>query len=323
MARAAISLFFSLGLVSGQWREAKPDEIPATFKSTVSLVRVDVEVADRGRSITGLKKEDFVVRDNGAPVALDGIGREEVPLDLILMFDVSGSMRPVVEAVASVAWEALRELREGDRVAVMDFSTRTRTVLPFTTNLRAVERSIREDVLSEPFSGSTPMLRAADNAALKLLEEKRGDRRRAVLFITDNEGQRTMSEGTVVDHLWEADAVVCGLIVSGYSKAARVVGGILNPTGIVLDQAMRVGLGGLADKTGGDLVKASSVERDFPAMMQRLRLRYTLFYPMPKGKAGEHRKVLVELAPPAKQSHPEARVYARKGYILPEPDPAP
>lgn len=58
-------------------------------------------------------------------------------------------------------------------------------------------------------------------------------------------------------------------------------------------------------------------------MMQRLRLRYTLFYAMPKGKTGEHRKVLVELTSRTKLSHPEARVYARKGYILPEPDAAP
>lgn len=225
MVRAAFCVFFGAALARGQWREAKPHELPATFKSGISLVRVDVEVADRGRSVTGLAKEDFVVRDNGTAVALDGIGREEVPLDLILMFDVSGSMRPAVEAVASVAWEALRELREGDRVAVMDFSSHTRTLLPFTTNLRAVERSIRQDVLSEPFSGSTPILRAADNAALKLLEEKRGDRRRAILFITDNEGQRTMSEGTVVEHLWEADAVVCGLLVEqfldGHSSSRR------------------------------------------------------------------------------------------------------
>ena len=86
---------------------------------------------------------------------------------------------------------------------------------------------------------------------------------------------------------------------------------------------MRVGIGGLADKTGGDLVKASDIRRDFPALMQRLRLRYTLYYPMPKGKAGEHRKVLEELAAAVKQSHPSARVYARKGYILPDSEVSP
>ena len=322
MSRGAVTVFCSMALANGQWREAKPNEIPATFKSEVNLVRVDAEVADGGRPLAGLKKEDFVVHDNGAEVALNGIGREEVPLDLILMFDVSGSMRPAVQAVADVTWEAFRELREGDRVAVMDFSSRTRTVLPFTTDLRSVERAIREDVLYEPFSGGTPILRAADNAALRFMEEKRGDRRRAILFITDNEGQRTMSQETVVVHLWEADAVVCGLIVNSLS-AMGVASRVMNPTGVLIEQAMRVGIGGLADKTGGDLVKASDIRRDFPALMQRLRLRYTLYYPMPKGKAGEHRKVLVELAATAKQSHPSARVYARKGYILPDSEVSP
>lgn len=312
----------SAALAQGQWREAKPHEVAPTFKSEVSLVRVDAEVAERGRAVTGLSKDDFVVRDNGSMVKLSGIGREEVPLDLILVFDVSGSMRPAVEQVAASAGEAMQELREGDRVAVMAFSSGSHLLLPFTSDLRRVEQCVNRDVLGQPFRGSTHIQRAAERAAETFLEEKRTERRRAILFLTDNEGQRTTQDGPIVEKLWEADAVLSGLII-GSGVAGRVIGGILNPTGILIDQALRATIGGMADKTGGELVKAVNIATDFPGLMARLRSRYSLYYPLPVGQAGEQRKVLVELAGKSKASHPEARVYARKGYVMPQGDGEP
>lgn len=323
MKRKLFVLLATATLVRGQWREAKPSEIAPTFKSSVNLVRVDAEVADRGRTLTGLGKDDFVVRDNGNPVKLSSLGREEVPLDVILVFDVSGSMRTATEQVAASAGEAFRELHEGDRVAVMIFNTRAQMLLPFTRDLKRVERSVDQDVLGQPFRGGTYIQRAADRGAQVFMEEKRTERRRAILFITDNQGQRTSEEGPIVDRLWEADAVVCGLIVGGNAVAGRVLGGILNPTGVLVDQAMHVGIGGMADKTGGELLKASNIARDFPEMMARLRSRYSLYYEMPSGKPGERRKVVVELSAAAKSGHPEARVHARKGYVLPEGEAAP
>jgi len=42
---------------------------PVTFRSDVSLVRVDAQVWDRdNRSITGLRVEDFVLTENGSGV---------------------------------------------------------------------------------------------------------------------------------------------------------------------------------------------------------------------------------------------------------------
>jgi VWFA-related protein len=322
MKRSGLLAALSAVLAFGQWRDAKPHEVAPTFKSEVSLVRVDAEVAERGRAVTGLSKDDFLVRDNGSVVKLSGFGREEVPLDVILVFDVSGSMRPAVEEVASAAGEAMRELREGDRVAVIVFSSGNQLLLRFTSDLRRVEQCIERDVLGQPFRGSTHIQRAAERAAGTFLEEKRTERRRAILFLTDNEGQRTTQDGPIVEKLWEADAVLSGLIIGG-GVAGRVIGGVLNPTGILIDQAMRAGIGGMADKTGGELVKAANVARDFPGLMARLRNRYSLYYPMPAGKAGEQRKVLVELAGKSKASHPEARVFARKGYVLPADVDAP
>src|SRR5205823_12798618 len=125
----------------------------------------------------------------------------------------SGRMRMVVQAVAAAARQGLRELRQGDRVCVMVFNSRSREIAPFTGDLDAVERSIRHDVLGERFGGGTLIQSAVDAAALRLMREPRSERRRAVLVITDNIGIRTRRELSVVRDFWEADALLSGLIV--------------------------------------------------------------------------------------------------------------
>src|SRR5947208_2660131 len=88
----------------------------AVFKTAVSLVHVDAEVmAADGRVLAGLTKDDFRVLDEGREERVLHFSTGEEPLDLILLFDVSGSMKPKVQEVAAAAQEGMQELRQGDR----------------------------------------------------------------------------------------------------------------------------------------------------------------------------------------------------------------
>jgi hypothetical protein len=53
-------------------------------------------------------------------------------------------------------------------------------------------------------------------------------------------------------------------------------------------------------------------------MIHRLRTRYSLYYVMTPGKAGEERKIRVELSADARKRYPRATVRARSGYVAPE-----
>jgi len=285
---------------------------PATFRADVSLVHVDAEVAAAdGRVLTGLSKEDFRVFDEGAGQPVLSFAAEDVPLDLILLFDISGSMRPVVQQVASAAREGLRELRQGDRVSVMVFNTRSRVILPFTEDLDAVERSIRDDVLNRRFGGGTLIQQAVDNAAMRFMHESRTGRRRAVLIITDNMGMRTRSEQSVVRDFWEADALLSGLIVA---NSVYQVQRAMHPASLLMSAGMK----GIAEKTGGDAIRSDDAGAAFQDMMRRIRSRYSLYYRMPEGKAGQPRTIRVELSADAETRFPKAHVRTRRGYIMPK-----
>jgi hypothetical protein len=53
-------------------------------------------------------------------------------------------------------------------------------------------------------------------------------------------------------------------------------------------------------------------------MIQRLRLRYSLHYEMPRAKPGEQRSIKVELSPDARRRYRSASIRARSGYVVPE-----
>ena len=288
-------------------------DVPA-FRSDVSLVHVDVEVTDGSRLLTGFHKEDFLVKDNGTSQTILYFSQDEEPLDVILLFDISGSMRPKVAKVAASAHAAFAELRHGDRIAVMTFHNRSRLVAPFTEDLEQVERTIQEDVVQGRFRGGTRILAAVENAAKHLSQEPRTQRRRAVLILTDDYGQRSRRASTVVHALWEADASLSGLIIRRPGETAvTTVARISNPALLMLQE----GMDGVAEKTGGETMKADDAGDAFREIMHRLRLRYSIYYAMPPGKAGEQRQVKVELTGDALRSHSSARVRARKGYVIP------
>jgi VWFA-related protein len=284
-----------------------------TFRSDVSLIRIDAEVTDGIRTLHGFHKEDFAVKDNGQAQQVLYFSQDEVPLDLILLFDISDSMRPNVERVAASANTALTELRPGDRVAIMTFHRSSRIVAPFTDDLAALERTIYEEVVGGKFRSGTRLLAGVDDAAKYFLDQPRNERRRAVLILTDDYGQRSRKSSTVIHHLWEADASLSGLIIRGAGQQAlTTVTMAMNP----LLLALREGMEGVADTTGGDTLKGGNAGEDFREMMRRIRQRYSLYYAMPEGKPGEQRMVRVELSNEAQSRHPNGRVRAPKGYVM-------
>jgi VWFA-related protein len=286
-----------------------------TFRTGVALVQVEAEVtAADGRLLTGFTKDDFRILDEGVEQPIAQFSWDEEPLDLILLFDISGSMRPKVQQVASAARQGVQELRAGDRVAVMVFNTHSRMVTDFTEDLDAVQRTIQEDVLALKFGGGTYIQNAVDDAALRLAKQPRTRRRRAVLIVTDDFGQRTRRESSVVRDFWEADALLTGLIVrSAAAHTLHTFNTVTHPYLVSLE----VGIKGVAEKTGGDFIQASDAGSAFQESMRRIRRRYSLYYVQPEGNPGSTRTVRVELQGGAAKQNPKARVRARTGYTVP------
>jgi Ca-activated chloride channel family protein len=289
-----------------------PQETP-TFRTGVAEVRVDVQVNDGKRNVQDLTKDDFLLYDNGRPVVIQHFSQSSEPLDIVLLFDISGSMRPKVQEAISTAGAALGELRKGDRVAVWVFHDRTRTLQTFTTDLHAVQTILEWDLLSLFYGGGTMIQDAVDGVARFFINQPKSDRRRAVLVISDDDGERTMKDKELLDHFWQANALLAELIIP-------------DPPGVedfrrYNRQTERGTLKNVIEKTGGEALVADQeggAGPGFQRMMQGIRQRYAIYYPKPEGKPGEYHEIKLDLTKEARKRIPNARVLSSKGYLLPE-----
>ncbi len=130
------------------------DAPPVTFRSNVTLGRVDAQAVDGGNHpIRGLRVQDFILRVDGKPQEIRDFQSEKMPVDVVLLLDVSRSMEPHIRRVATASHEALRALGEQDRIATMVFDRFTRLLMPFRPSRLDAEQGTRKRARSRNFRG--------------------------------------------------------------------------------------------------------------------------------------------------------------------------
>jgi VWFA-related protein len=291
------------------------EEIP-TFKSDVANVRIDVQVTQDNQLVTDLTKDDFLVYDQGAPQPLVYFARETEPLSIVLLLDVSGSMREYIEQMAAVARQALRFLRLRDRVSVMVFAREARVHLPWTDAKYEAADSLQTAVYDESLGAGTNINDAILAAANHIKSTAGEGGRRAILMVSDNMGLNYQSpDAPVIAALNDADTILNGIIVGKAQRPDRAVSGgtYKNPDFTTPDIFY------LAEQSGGEAVKAEKAGKAFTMMIERIRQRYSLHYHVPPGAPpGSFRRVEVKLTEAARQRYPHAELRHRQGYRVRE-----
>lgn len=210
MNRTACSVFALTVLATALGAYQDP---PVVFKSDVSLVRVDVQVTDRSlRAISSLRREDFQLRESGQVREIVNFARENLPLDVILLLDVSGSMRPHVERIANAAHTAMAELGNDDRVAIMVFDRMTRLSMGFKSNHDEIVRGFQQLLDRENFNGGTDITRGMLDATEYMRKNARRGARRAIVILTDDMTEFQRDEFRVGRALEESSTVMSALI---------------------------------------------------------------------------------------------------------------
>ncbi len=316
------------------------------FKDDVALSRVDAQVVDReGRAITGLQARDFVLRVDGKVQPIKNFDSESMPIDILLLLDVSGSMGPHVQRIADAAQQAFNVLAPQDRIAIMVFDTRTRERLPFTNSRDEVTRELNHLVRSERFNGGTRVTSALIEAASYVQHRARADARRAVVILTDDETQDSQDEPRVESALSRANAILSFLQAPyeppidrrmpggggrrgggigfpgggggiGFPGGGWPGGGGGIPGGGGGDRSHTAGSDTIALDSGGDTMSvddASALENT----LARLRQRYALHFYMPGEEVqsqGQH-SVRVDLSSEARIRFSNADVRSRRVFM--------
>jgi VWFA-related protein len=317
---------------------ASPEE-PFVFRSDVALVRVDAQVVDRSnRPITGLTAQDFVLLENGKPQDIKNFAREEMPIDILMLIDVSGSMQSHVQTVAAASREALNVLGEDDRVAIMVFDRTTRVRLPFQKDRRQIENGLSGILHQESFNGGTDIDRGLQDAISYVSRQARRDARRAIVILTDDQSERGTDQDAVQRGLANANIVLSSLIApdalgtGGWSRGGGggwpSGGGMGGPLGGIIfgrrgpyggsrypgggptigQRTQSAGTPEISRRSGGESLRVDDAGA-LESTLTRLRQRYAMHFSLPEGvKPGQERDIEVQLSAEARRRYPDAQV---------------
>jgi VWFA-related protein len=327
-------------------REQTAEEVGEddVVRVNATLVTVPVSVLDRdGRFISGLRKEDFRIMEDGAEQQVAYFATTEEPFTVALVLDTSGSTRFKLEDIQDAAIAFLDQLRPEDRVVVISFDESVR-VLSEATNDRGL---LRNAIRRTRAGGGTRLYDAVDLAIQQQLSRARG--RKAIVLFTDgvDTTSKNASFESTLAEAEELDALIYPIQYDTYADGGGgggggggpwpgSRGGVLGDLGriIIGGGNVRIGGGGggggagtsrgdyrrgsdylhrLADATGGrhhDANEIRYVEDAFTNIAEELRRQYSLgYYPSRQSQASERRQIRVRV------KRPNLVVRARDSYI--------
>jgi Ca-activated chloride channel family protein len=191
------------------------------FRSGVDFVGVTATVTnDNGRFVSGLRRQDFTVYDDGVVQEVSHFSSDRVPVSLGILLDVSGSMSVEKLSAARTAIERLifNLLEPDDELFFMQFATRAQIVERWTTDRERIRRALRRMDASDGTA-----LYDAVAAAIPTAEEGR-HRKKALLVISDgNDTSSTMNVPLLRQRILDSDVLVYALGVdSTASRDSRV-----------------------------------------------------------------------------------------------------
>ncbi len=325
LRRAFTAILFTLAasvLAAGQ------DDDPIKVDS--AIVRVNIGVVDqRGRPITSLDKNDFVVFEDGSKQEITRFETTAAPFSVVMLLDMSGSTKSFRQNIQLSAARFLDALAPDDRVAVVEFYGKVNMLNGFTTDRRTAAHSI--SVANG--SGQTDLYRALQFALDKLAKER--TRRKAIVVLTDGVDTdmqdidrkllanlpdeeiptaiKPLASETLNKILNQAD--VQGVTIYPLALPTGDPARLADPTPrqIAMFKAARERLRFVAERTGGTLNAINRLDEMAPlyAMVAAdLRTLYTIEYqPSNLKRDGKWRSIQVKV------SRPELIARSRQGYF--------
>lgn len=266
------------------------------FKKQVQEVVLHATVVDQdGNLVTYLDRNAFTVFQNGQAEQITSFRREDVPVEIGVVVDNSGSMRDKRDRVAQAVMNLVQVSNPEDQVFVVNFNQTAYLDQDFTSNGHLLDAA-----LHQVSSRGTTALYDAVVASDVHLRDSSVLQKKALLVVTD--GEDNMSRETLQDTIRK--------LQSNNGPTVYAIG--LSDRGMT--RSAREALQRLATSTGGvayfprTLEEVNDITR---TIAHDIRSQYTLTY-NPGGALGKgYQTITVDARGPA---HKRLTVRTRPGY---------
>jgi VWFA-related protein len=309
-------------------------DVDDVVRTDVSVVQLNVGVVDRrGRAITSLSRNDFSVYEDGVKQSILHFEPTSAPFSLVLMLDTSGSTINFRPQLKQAAFRFLDALAPEDRVEVIQFNAKIKTLSKFSTDRKKTAYAID---LAEG-AGETHLYEAL-RYALKGLEQegREGKRRKAIVVLTDgldthmrNSDRASASKAQTDEEAVRAINPTVNAELNSVLQQADRLGVTIYPLALPsgdpkrlplpdpvingIYAAARTRLQALADRSGGrlnEIRRLDEMARLYVEVAADLRTLYTVAYQANTDRArdGKWHEVRVEVP------FPEMTVRTKPGY---------
>lgn len=322
----ALACLLTLGAIVPVWPQDPEDVV----KVDTALVQLNVGVVDpRGQAIRSLSQSDFTVYEDGVKQPILNFEPTEAPFSLVLLLDMSGSTVNFRPQLKQAVGRFLDALSPADRVAVIQFNKKVKTLSGFTNDMGKTEYAIR---IAEG-AGETYFYDALRYALKEL--EKEGKRRKAIVVLTDglDTGMRNADRAQASKAETDAAAVAAidpkasselNQVLATADKQGVTIYPLALPSGdpkrlplqspviTAIYAAARTRLQSLADRTGGrlnEIQRLDQMARLYAEVAADLRSLYSVAYRGAPGRDGKWREIRIEV------TQPELIARTRPGYF--------
>ena len=153
------------------------------IKTETNLVSLNVSVfSSKLKLFAGsLAKEDFRVQENGQEQTISYFASTDVPFDLVLVIDLSGSTQEKRGLIKKSTLRFIEAARPKDRLAIVTFSGTTNLISPLTLD----RAQLMASVMNMEGGGESHVWDAVKFALDNVLGPKTLERRRAVVLMSD------------------------------------------------------------------------------------------------------------------------------------------
>jgi Ca-activated chloride channel family protein len=273
------------------------------IRKTVELVLVPVTVMDdSNRIVTGLEQDNFQLYENKHPLPIKHFWKEDAPVSVGIVLDVSGSMNSKIDRARDAVVALLEASNPQDEFFLTTFADQPTLVQGFTPKV--------DDIRSQlPFMSARGRTSLIDAIVLAVNQMRKARyQRKALVIISDGGDNRSRyTEKDVKSLIKEADVLVYSIGI--FDTEFQTLEERLGP-------GLLAGISGLTGASAYTLANPNYLPRIAQHIACELRNQYILGY-SPDGSRhdGKWRKINVRLAVP--RGLPTLRVQARTGYYGP------
>jgi Ca-activated chloride channel family protein len=277
----------------------------------VNLVLLDATVKTKsGQIMDKLKKDDFQVREDGVTQKLEVFNRDEMPLHVALVLDLSDSIEPFLGPLRDAATTALAALKADDQVALFTFSTEAELRQPLTKDKIKIA-----DEINQFQAGGATNINDGIFAASEYFLKTTPSGRRVIILISDDVGTDAGGQGTkdIITETIAADTALYNLKIPGNNPASTLFAASMIPGLVNIRKVM--------EQTGGEIFDVQNVNHlddVFRALIERIKTRYTLgYYTSANGAEGKPHKLDVRLAPSFGAKGRDYTILSKNSYYIP------